>query len=639
MDKVNFNPDIFGTVKELSAEVLADMEAFGGSYGEWQNDPEFEDVVAWTMFDSNSSDDNTVTIVLERENIHLTPSQSMVRITSHDKTAKITRRYLGIVTKGPFAEPDGLRADAPLIVTTTIKGTVFTPQYHGRCQVEIMGEEVDGQLVPPRFRPLPKSAVRVLTEAEAAMYMKVNGDILLGRASGYESIEVRIPSDKKSVLPRHTAILGTTGGGKSTTVSRLIFEAQKAGFTVIVLDVEGEYTHLATATKDPAMLKALEKRGQMPEGVKTPYLLHLVDRDCANPDYRLKRMFSLEFARLSPYAVAEILDLSEAQTDRFLKAYELTKKMLIELHVFPQKGHWEEEQRLWELDEFEEGFPRMTLSHLLDVVDCFVHRINNIPAKKGRGKEDEAELAPTNLHLHNSLFQQNLAKLMSYVAGENTSSAVSWYALKGKLSRLARLKVFDRDSREGEKVSPLDFTKMLAPGMVHIIDLSDTDSPALNNIVIADILRGVQQQQDENYRRWEEAQRKGEKYELPRVMIIIEEAHEFLGQGRNMNTLFQQVAKIAKRGRKRWLSLVFVTQLPQHLPRELLGLINNYILHKINDVGTISTLQRVIPGIDDSLWQRLAGLAPGQAIASFSHMARPLLVAVDPTPVALRMIE
>jgi hypothetical protein len=38
---------------------------------------------------------------------------------------------------------------------------------------------------------------------------------------------------------------------------------------------------------------------------------------------------------------------------------------------------------------------------------------------------------------------------------------------------------------------------------------------------------------------------------------------------------FEHVAKIAKRGRKRWLGLVFVTQLPQHLPRQIFGLVNS----------------------------------------------------------------
>ncbi len=106
-----------------------------------------------------------------------------------------------------------------------------------------------------------------------------------------------------------------------------------------------------------------------------------------------------------------------------------------------------------------------------------------------------------------------------------------------------------------------------------------------------------------------------------------------------MPNLFEQVSRIAKRGRKRWLGLVFVTQLPQHLPRAVLGLVNNFVLHKINDAATITRLRASIPGIDDALWARLPGLAPGQAIASFTSMARPLLVAIDPAPSKLRMVD
>ena len=126
-----------------------------------------------------------------------------------------------------------------------------------------------------------------------------------------------------------------------------------------------------------------------------------------------------------------------------------------------------------------------------------------------------------------------------------------------------------------------------------------------------------------------------------RTLIIIEEAHEFLSAERIEKTksLFEQVARIAKRGRKRWLGLVFVTQLPQHLPRQVFGLVNSYILHKITDADVVSTLRRTVSGIDEGLWNRLPGLAPGQAIVSFPHMARPLLVSIDPTPSELRLVD
>jgi uncharacterized protein len=166
--------------------------------------------------------------------------------------------------------------------------------------------------------------------------------------------------------------------------------------------------------------------------------------------------------------------------------------------------------------------------------------------------------------------------------------------------------------------------------------LSDTDSTLINNLVIANILRGVQLEQDAAY----EAAAKVGKSPTP-MMIVIEEAHEFLSRERisKMENLFQQVARIARRGRKRWLGLMFVTQLPQHLPDEVLGLINNFILHKISDSNVIARLRRSIGGIDESLWNRLTSLAPGQAIVSMTSMARPILVAIDPTPCKLRMID
>lgn len=104
-------------------------------------------------------------------------------------------------------------------------------------------------------------------------------------------------------------------------------------------------------------------------------------------------------------------------------------------------------------------------------------------------------------------------------------------------------------------------------------------------------MRGIHEQQDRNYRK--AAQRD----ELPTpVMVFIEEVHEFLSAQRirQMPVLFQQVARIARRGRKRWRGLAFVTQLPQHLPDEVLGLINNWVLHKISDANMVSRLRRSI---------------------------------------------
>src|SRR5439155_22798940 len=156
----------------------------------------------------------------------------------------------------------------------------------------------------------------------------------------------------------------------------------------------------------------------------------------------------------------------------------------------------------------------------------------------------------------------------------------------------------------------------------------DTGFGELNNLSIADVLRGLQEAQDDACERAEQ-----QKVPPTPVLIVIEEAHEFLSEERVNKTpvLFEQVAKICKRGRKRWLGLCFVTQLPAHLPKQVLGLCNSFVLHKLNDPGVIALLKRTVGGVDEGLWDRLPNLAPGQAGVSFPHFARPLLVNIDPS--------
>ncbi len=583
--------------------------------GEYQEPPEYAGAVGRTMFDTPASEDNTVTILLPKDYIGQVPSQSIVRI----KSLADNRVYLGVVVQGPFAEPDGLRADAPIVVSITVRGLLL-PKYHGRVQVEIVGEEItddDGNrtVIPPRYRPLPNSGVFVLDTVETAAVLKVGGDLLVGTAIGHDDIEVRIPSDSKAVLPRHLGILGTTGGGKSTTVAGLIYALQNAGTAVIVVDTEGEYTRIAEPTEDVNMLRALSRRNRTAEGVANTHIIHLVGRATANPNYQSITPISLQFSNLSPYAVMEILDLNEAQQARYLKAYDAAKRLLSQFKIYPSNE--QEKADLLELDEMESGYPKMRLTHIYDVVRACAHIV---------AEEEDYPYFQTP-----EFFQKREDVMRVLRASELPSHVWSWRKVQGQLSFLLRLGIFDSDTAK----SP-NYAQLTQPGRVTLIDLSDTDSPQVNNLVIAEVLRGIQRQQEENYKATEK-----NKQPVRRVALIVEEAHEFLSAQRikQMPVLFQQVARIARRGRKRWLSLCFVTQFPQHLPDEVLGLINNYILHKISDADVIRRLRSSIGGIDEGLWKRLPGLAPGQAVVSFTSMARALLTTVDPAPCKLRLVE
>ena len=140
-------------------------------------DPDEEGVVGWTMFDTPTARDDMVVALLPKDRIGEVPNRGLVRIESRADG----REYVGIVQEGPFAEPDGIRGDAPLVVTVQVRsGRMLLPQYHGRVHIEIMGERLGRVVAPPRFRPLPSSPVFLLDGEETRELLGCDGDMGLG---------------------------------------------------------------------------------------------------------------------------------------------------------------------------------------------------------------------------------------------------------------------------------------------------------------------------------------------------------------------------------------------------------------------------------------------------------------------------
>jgi hypothetical protein len=293
----------------------------------------------------------------------------------------------------------------------------------------------------------------------------------------------------------------------------------------------------------------------------------------------------------------------------------------------------EDQKRALELDEFEEGYPTMTLSLLLGVVSIAIQLA-------GRKLAQDAWLRHPAFRnpKDNQTAAANVAKIEQSFQSNKPSSTSSWKTVYAKLNKLNRLNVFDNPS---EGVKYLDYADLLTVGEVNIIDLSDTRSPVLNNLLIADLLRGMVMAQELKVRAYEDRRRKEQAVgDRPKVLLTIEEAHRFLSKQRikQMQHVFEQVADLAARGRKRWFGLLFVTQLPQQLPPEVLGLVNNYVVHKVSS-RVVNDLAENFSEVDDALWHRLPGLAAGLAIVRFEGMTRPLLVAVDPAPCKLGLVD
>ena len=309
------------------------------------------------------------------------------------------------------------------------------------------------------------------------------------------------------------------------------------------------------------------------------------------------------------------MDLSDAQNERLIQAYEIAKALLREFGIFPSQ----DERSVIDIDEFERGWPKMKLEDLRYLISAII----SIAEKTGEG---EPNFAQSQFY---GRWQQVRAKIHAYFSGGDADGdskrakithGISWKALMAKISRLQRLRIFDQGLRLA-----INYQEMLQPGRVNIIDLSDVENMDVRNLAIAEMLREILTQQQEVYDAATRDRPEGAEINPLMTNVIIEEAHEFLSARRvtRMPTLRDQLMKIAKRGRKRYLGLTFVTQSPNDLPDDVLGLVNNWVIYKI-DEATIRRLKSYIPNSDESLWGLVRGLGPGQALVSFTNMRRPL---------------
>ena len=98
--------------------------------------------------------------------------------------------------------------------------------------------------------PNVNDEVHIVTEQDLSRIygQSAFGQVSIGRLSSAEAVEVRIDIDK--LLTRHSAVLGSTGSGKSTTVASLLRSIAGANTglnpypsaRILLLDIHGEYS-------------------------------------------------------------------------------------------------------------------------------------------------------------------------------------------------------------------------------------------------------------------------------------------------------------------------------------------------------------------------------------------------------------
>jgi DNA helicase HerA-like ATPase len=173
-------------------------------------------------------------------------------------------------------------------------------------------------------------------------------------------------------------------------------------------------------------------------------------------------------------------------------------------------------------------------------------------------------------------------------------------SLYTKLALIDRLGIMDPVNTP--EIEP---TELLVPGRVTVIDLS-ASLDAVRNVVIAYTL-------DKLFRA--KVEDRSGRFDTP-ILVLIEEVHTFISREKRDQMLgtLTLMTELARRGRKRGISLGLVSQQPARLPPELFETINTRIVHRLSSTMNIKVLRESTGNVPESLWQTVPSLNRGEAL-------------------------
>lgn len=598
---------------------IADLEALQSDEELLRRAAENAGAVAFVHFDPASVGSHVVEALVHHDD--LTKLHRGLYVHIHSKGDG--RHYSGRVVEGPFYTPDALKRDSTpvqFIILNQGQGKVLSlPEYHGRVQIEILGEEREGALVGATRRPHPASPVLPYDASMMTDMLHLHGDIRLGALDGYRDVPVQINGDDKGVVPRNWLTVGTIGSGKSNTNQVFIEETLEAGYAQIVVDPEGEYIFMDAPSDAPGIEDDLQEFGRVPRGVQSitvyrPPLAESKREDAVE--------FSVPFDSLAPEIIVEIAEMSSPQQLRFNALYNQAT------HLLRKQNRDKQILKNEDLD-LSRGYPGITLDLLINMVEEELLHFDEKRAIKSNGSgktvgkrrrstpdaeneevnDLETALSETKIYCHN----YQLRPLI-----QDHHDETSYSALGKKLRDLQMLHIFDR-----QDAPKLSMKSLSCPGHLSVIDMSDSREQQVVNIVIADLLARLYHfkmklSEEENTQR--------------KVFLTIEEAHGFVSREKQdkMEQTLDQLRRIARRGRKRWLALHFVTQSPQHLPSELFELANNKIIHQTTGGENLRVLKAAAGNVNEGIWSDVPSLGRGRAIISSGQFPHPIIVQIRP---------
>ena len=470
-----------------------------------------------------------------------------------------------------------------------------------------MTVQLVGEIIEATFErgisqyPAINDEVHLVTEDDLAKIYGTagKGEISIGRLAGAESIPVRIDLDR--LITRHSAVLGSTGSGKSTTVASLLRSiasgvgAEKAfpSARILLLDVHGEY---GQALKSVAKIfRITPQEGE--ERLVVPYWA-----------MGIGELVSFAMGRLEEKALSGVLDrifetkkvTAEAQKFLGIDLNSMTtdspvpfslKKLWAEL-LDPEITTWDDQAQtvraiLEEGDTQSLKAPR----YKPNAAGSGLPRLNNIGVLSIRRQLDQ---------LRSRLLDRQYDFMMHPGDWEPD--------LDGKCKK--------------------DLPELLEQWIGHdkpvtILDLSGVPSTILLRLIggilniIYDALFWGREMEDGGRKRPQ--------------LVVMEEAHRYLGKDSD-GLARDMVQRIVKEGRKFGIGAMIVSQRPSEIDETILSQCGTFFSLRLSNAADRSKVQAALPDSLSGLVDSLPVLRTGEAVITGEAAKLPIRCRVTLPP-------
>ena len=534
------------------------------------------ELLGFVNFDSGSTNSNEVEIMIPHSRMHDIRRGQYVRIES--KFEGKTRDFFARISMGPFFHPDAVSRDSAFARASVLHADSvrFKPDYHGICSAQVIGE-LDVDKMRSR-------GTFVRPSPQASVYALTAPQIeKLLELSGdmYLGQLSGYPSVRVSLPSDKNAALPRNVGifgtvGSGKTNTSQVLIEEAASHHWAVVVLDVEGEYV-NMDKPSRQNLPFKRFGVEARGVTALKVYHPVGTEPAVS--RKSEEFSIRFSSLEPHILAEIMGLNDVQNEGF--------------------------QDIWHT-----------------VVRRTSRSRQSTNAALARSLQDP-DAAETDITLRE--MAEEIRDMLENHKTARMPAKSTLRVLARKFRMLQRYEIFDGDADMG------NYAELLQSNLASIIDLSGSSNDVINNIVVMDVLRNIFALKLKDRNR-----------ELPNVLIVIEEAHTLVSKDKasQMEETLDVLREISRRGRKRWLSLCFISQQPSHLPPEIYELCNTKIVHQTSGGNNLNAIKNSSGGADASVWNDVPLLGQGTCLFISSYFKnRPMFVDVRPCQSERRHVE